>query len=169
MIISAPIRQNYLVSRNWTEFRRCAIRQKSVFEKGNEIPHVFTYSIPNRQGRSRKIFRIVAIAHRYLFLLIITNNNYDGVGDLVYIDCQIDSMCAFMSESWLNSIGVLESDTPFLTLADSGCPAVDLGTLRGMGDEHFWQWCSKVAEEDDEHHHVGDFTHYDCGTQTSVN
>ena len=39
-------------------------------------------------------------------------------GDLVYVECKIDQMCAYMSESWLESEGIYESDTPYLTLAD---------------------------------------------------
>mgnify|MGYP000505255636 CR=1 FL=1 len=52
-------------------------------------------------------------------------NDLQGLlaGDLVYIDCQIDSMCAFMAESWLESEGIVESDTPWLTLEDASCKA----------------------------------------------
>ena len=39
-------------------------------------------------------------------------------GDLVYVECRIDQMCAYMSESWLESEEIYESDTPYLTLQD---------------------------------------------------
>ena len=96
-------------------------------------------------------------------------------GGLVYVDCQITSMCAFMSETWLESEGIFESDTPFLTLADPSCAATDLGELEGLGDEHFWLWCSRefTAEEEAEHeeeegHEPDGLAHYNCGTDTGV-
>lgn len=92
-------------------------------------------------------------------------------GDLVYIECKIDSMCAFMAESWLEDNKIYESDTPFLTLADKSCIAQDIGTLEGLGDEHFWLWCSRefTAEEEEGHEDEGDsLSHYNCGTETSV-
>ena len=65
-------------------------------------------------------------------------------------------MCAFMSESWLESEGIYESDTPYLTLADPSCPAQDIGTLNGLGDEHFWLWCSRpyTPEEETDWHFI---------------
>ena len=35
----------------------------------------------------------------------------------------------------------------FLTLADTDCAAQDFGSFEGLGDEHFWVWCSREETE----------------------
>ena len=98
----------------------------------------------------------------------------DGMNDpnaLMYIECKLDRMCAFMSESWLESQGIYEEDTPWLTLVDKSCEAQDIGSLEGLGDEHFWVWCSReyTAEEELTHEDEDDsLAHYNCGTSTGI-
>lgn len=67
-------------------------------------------------------------------------------------------MCAWMAETWLESINIQEDDVPMLTfkdIDDSLCAATDLGALEGMPDDmHFWRWCSR--EETEEEHGAHD-------------
>ena len=90
----------------------------------NFILFIFTVSLRTINGQldSRKIISELHEGN-------VDVSKLEGLlnGDLVFIDCQIDSMCAFMSESWLNSEGIFESDTPFLSLGDDSCIAQGLG------------------------------------------
>ena len=48
---------------------------------------------------------------------------------------------------------------------------LDIGSLEGLGNEHFWLWCSRefTAEEEEGHEDEGgSLSHYNCGTETSV-
>ena len=86
----------------------------------------------------------------------------------VYVECEITRMCAWMSESWLESKGIFESDVEFLSLADPVCYARDVGSLEGLPmDLHFWIWCSEEIPEEHENSE-GHLAHYDCGTETTI-
>ena len=97
----------------------------------------------------------------------------DGLAatDLMYIECKLTRMCAFLSESWLETQGITEDDTDFLTLNDRSCAAQDFGSFEGLGDEHFWVWCSREETEEERLEHgdePGGLAHYDCGTDTGI-
>ncbi|CBY13253.1 unnamed protein product [Oikopleura dioica] len=96
-------------------------------------------------------------------------------------------MCAWMAETWLESVDIAEEDVPMLTFKDIDdplCAATDLGALEGMPDDmHFWRWCSReeteeehgAHEEEEEETTVGPdgdaapkLSHYTCGTDTGI-
>ena len=119
--------------------------------------------------------------YRSLIFAIATNAQSDFSGvvkpdglqatDLMYIECKLTRMCAFLSESWLGTQGITEDDTEFLTLADTDCAAQDFGSFKGLGDEHFWVWCSREETEEERLEHgdePGGLAHYDCGTDTGI-
>ena len=94
-------------------------------------------------------------------------------------------MCAWMTETYLESIDIREEDVPMLTFIDSSdpeCHARDLGALEGMPEDwHFWLWCSREeieeehANEEPELDENGEpvaeeegLSHYTCGTRTII-
>ena len=40
-----------------------------------------------------------------------------------------------------------------MTLADRSCAAQDFGSFEGLGDEHFWVWCSREETEEERLEH----------------
>ena len=97
-------------------------------------------------------------------------------------------MCAWMAETWLESLNIQEEDVPMLTFVDINdpeCVARDVGALEGMPEDmHFWLWCSREETEEHGLHEEEEVTttmsplegavdkpklaHYTCGTETSI-
>ena len=81
-----------------------------------------TYQVSNKINRksnhfdfSMKKLKVLS----YLLVGILSQSTYENIerpedlkaDDLMYIECELDRMCAFFSESWLGLQGITEDDT----------------------------------------------------------